>query len=106
MKVSQLIEALQAMPQDADIVTHANNHTASRGDTMKVALQTDGAVIFGNWHDNAARGEVISGDVYSVSNYGDRKGQLTVCWFVRIPAHRRRRDEFIDVPETWELQPK
>jgi ribosomal protein L35AE/L33A len=55
MKVSQLIEALQSMPPDADIITHANNHTAGRDDTMRVGLvrevnnRGEPVVCVGNW---------------------------------------------------------
>lgn len=55
MKVSQLIEALQAMPPDADIITHANNHHCGWDDTIRVGLVRCGSrepvVCIGNWSD-------------------------------------------------------
>ncbi len=63
MKVSQLIEILQQMPQDAVVLTHANNHDTSpygRIDDMRVAAGTVefggtepapplNIVLIGNW---------------------------------------------------------
>ncbi len=62
MKVSDLIQALQRMPQDAEILTHANNHHTSQGETMRVGLaqnvfsKAGGLFVFvGNWNDYTLR---------------------------------------------------
>jgi hypothetical protein len=91
MKVAQLIEALQAMPQDLEVVTHANNHHTSHGDGMRVAvLRRSGQfdhvpsfVCIGNWtsyhlpHDNGCGAfQLPTGPIYAVRNYGESIGQL------------------------------
>ena len=75
MKVAQLIEALRAMPQDAEVLTYANNHWTSYSDTARVgaglmcfanpALNRVG-VLIGNWDERmicATNGPRIRGGV-------------------------------------------
>jgi hypothetical protein len=91
MKVSQLIEALQAMPPEAEVFAHANNHHFSpSGETMRVGLvrfphtlvPSVPMVCVGNWNEyhlkHRRNDYEVVGPVFSVNNrsYGKRQGEL------------------------------
>lgn len=74
MKVAQLIEMLQQMPQEAEVLTHANNHQTSpygKGENMRVAAGTvkfgdntppRDIVLIGNWSGLTLDSGAATGD--------------------------------------------
>jgi hypothetical protein len=48
MTVAELIEILKTCPQDAGVISHANNHTASYRNETRVALMNGNRVCIGN----------------------------------------------------------
>ena len=85
MKVSQLIEALQHMPPDVEVVTHANNHTTSDRATMRVALFGSRCVV-GNWGTPGGLGRPPPTDIYAVRNYGPTDSRLVIEKYVTKPG--------------------
>lgn len=100
MTVRQLIEALSALPQDAQILTHANNHTTGLGtnNTQHVAeAEYEGAqvVVIGNWDGwNVGhwhgRIKPVS-PVFFVRTWGEEAGELKRGRLVREPARTEQR---------------
>ena len=53
MIISELIEILKQCDQDANIMTHSNNHTANKDESFSIALHNDGrgdSVVIGNFN--------------------------------------------------------
>lgn len=108
MKVAQLIEALQKMPQDADVVTHANSHTTSASESVRVGLVSK-AVVVGNWHEFAMmnwKGTSLrpSGESLVVYNWGDDRGKLIRQRHILEPKHTEQRLALVDVEERFRLE--
>lgn len=91
MKVAQLIQALNLMPQDAEVLTHANSHTTGLGSNSTIAVthatygsrQQASVVVIGNWSRYSVMSvswrcsELIpSGPVLYVPGLGAGAGQL------------------------------
>ncbi len=117
MKVHQLIEALQRMPQDAEVLTHADNHTTGLGtnNDIRVAVASYSGylgpaevVVVGNWSGwnigHWAGAVVPRAPVYEVLTWGDDKGELRERAIVHKPAHKEREWSYRDVPESWEFK--
>lgn len=111
MTVAQLIEALQRMPPDAPILTHANNHSTGLGSNndQRVALTLCSgrpAVIIGNWDEYNVNGwgpEKVPREVWAVQTWGPRAG-LLVRGSMKLReettrAHTRRET----IPAHWEF---
>ena len=106
MKVHQLIEALRAMPQDADIVTHASNHSSRVDDTMVVGLAKDNCkrevVVVGNWIW-VGRHHAPIGRVFMTNGYGDDAGKMLERVVRHVPEQRVPRTTYERREERWEL---
>lgn len=112
MTVAQLIEALREMPQDAEILTHANNHTTGLGanNDQRVAVATyckETVVVIGNWSGWSIghwHGSVVPLEpVFQVQTWGEKKGELCRATIRHVPAHRAPRTTYEDVRESWTL---
>lgn len=106
MKVSQLIEVLGRMDPEAEIVTHANNHTTNPDSavTVGVADHYEGkeVVVIGNWRADSFRDRnlVPKGIVWRVRAYGDDPGMLNPYRLEHIPATQDR-FRFPVTSESW-----
>lgn len=115
MTVAQLIEAFREMPQDAEILTHANNHTTGLGtnNDQAVALATLGketVVLIGNWSSWNLRnwqsyGPKVQQPIFRVRTWGDEQGKLVRCEVAHCPEHVVTRQRSERVEESWELKP-